>query len=35
MNDLFRLGNIDTAEYVVLAGTAASTVRAEGIAPPR
>ena len=33
VNDLFRLGNIGGATYVVLAGTAALTVRTEG-APP-
>ena len=33
VNDLFRLGNVDTATYVVLAGGAALTVRAEGAQP--
>src|SRR5450631_388380 len=35
VNDLFRLGNTDIATYVVLAGTAALTVRAEDAPPDR
>jgi integrase len=35
VNDLFRLGNIDGAEYVVLAGSAALTVRTEGVQPDK
>lgn len=35
VNDLFRLGNIDEAAYVVLAGTAVLTVKAEGAQPDK
>jgi hypothetical protein len=35
VNDLFRLGNIDVATYIVLAGTAALTVKTEGTQPDK
>jgi site-specific recombinase XerD len=35
VNDLFRLGNIGGAGYVVLAGTSVLTVRAEGAQPDK
>jgi site-specific recombinase XerD len=35
VNDLFRLGNIGGAEYVIVAGTAALRVRAESAHPDR
>jgi len=35
VNDLFRLGNIDAATYVVLAGTAVLTVKPEGAQPDK
>jgi len=35
VNDLFRLGNIDAATYVVLAGRAVLTVKPEGAQPDK
>ena len=35
VNDLFRLGNIGTATYVVLAGAAVLTVKTEGAQPAK
>ena len=35
VNDPFRLGNIDAATYVVLAGTAVLTVKPEGAQPDK